>query len=57
MKSYLVKLFLPNGGFEYVDKDYRMELGEYVLYSADDGRVSGHLNQFKDIKEDEGSED
>ena len=44
------------GGFEYVDKDCRMELGEYVLYSADNNRVCGHLNHFKGTKEDEGSE-
>jgi hypothetical protein len=27
------------GGFEYVDVDYRSELGDYVFYTADDDRV------------------
>jgi hypothetical protein len=27
------------GGFEYCDKDCRIELGDYVVYFADDDRV------------------
>ena len=34
------------GGFEYVDKDYRYEFGDYVFYSAEEGRVQGHLETF-----------
>ena len=34
------------GGFEYVDKDYRHELGEFVFYSVDDNRVREHVETF-----------
>jgi hypothetical protein len=34
------------GGFEYVDKDCRYELGTYVFYSANDDRVQEHLEEF-----------
>lgn len=36
------------GGFEYVDKDYRYTLGDYVFYSADDERVQSLLDDFLD---------
>ena len=31
------------GGFEYIDKEYRQEIGEWVFYSAEADRVAGHL--------------
>lgn len=34
------------GGFEYVAKEYRLELGSYVVYSAHDERVAKHLDYF-----------
>ena len=34
------------GGFEYVDKEYRHEFGDYVFYSAEDNRVRGHLETY-----------
>jgi hypothetical protein len=34
------------GGFEYVDKDYRFELGDFVFYSVDDNRVREHVETF-----------
>lgn len=34
------------GGFEYVDKDYRFELGDFVFYSVDDDRVRDHVETF-----------
>ena len=34
------------GGFEYVDKYCRTEIGEWVFYSAGDDRVAGHLSRF-----------
>lgn len=43
------------GGFEYVDKDCRFEIGDWVMYSSDDSRVYGHLERFQ--KEDEDEED
>jgi hypothetical protein len=34
------------GGFEYVDTQYRHEMGDFVFYSAEDDRVRGHLEQY-----------
>ena len=34
------------GGFEYVDKDYRREVGDYVFYLAGDDRVRGHIERY-----------
>lgn len=34
------------GGFEYVDKDYRREVGDYVFYLAEDDRVREHLDRY-----------
>lgn len=34
------------GGFEYVDKAYRREVGDYVFYLAEDDRVRGHIERF-----------
>jgi hypothetical protein len=36
------------GGFEYVDKDYRKEIGEWVFYSAEDDRVARHLVRYNE---------
>lgn len=41
------------GGFEYCDKDYRHELGDYVVYTADDDRVQEHIAIFYDQDESE----
>ena len=40
------------GGFEYVDKEYRIEIGDYVIYSNCDDRVSDCLERYYD-KENE----
>jgi DNA-binding transcriptional ArsR family regulator len=34
------------GGFEYVDKEYRVEMGDYVFYLAEDERVGGHISDY-----------
>jgi hypothetical protein len=34
------------GGFEYVDSEYRVEMGDFVFYMCDDERVRGHIEQF-----------
>lgn len=34
------------GGFEYVDKDARIECGDYVIYTNDDSRVADCLEQY-----------
>lgn len=39
------------GGFEYVDKDYRHELGDFVFYSVDDERVREHVEEFTNQEE------
>ena len=39
------------GGFEYVDKEFRQELGGYVFYSNESARVADHLIYYQDHKE------
>ena len=39
------------GGFEYVDKEARTELGKYVFYNAEDGRVAECIARYEDSKE------
>lgn len=34
------------GGFEYVDKEYRYEVGDYVFYNGEDERVRDHLDKY-----------
>ena len=41
------------GGFEYVDKDYRREVGDYVFYLAEDSRVKGHIDRYYGVEETE----
>jgi hypothetical protein len=41
------------GGFEYVDKEYRREIGDWVFYSAEDNRVHGHLDRYNEVEEEE----
>jgi len=36
------------GGFEYVDADYKTQVGEYTIYYADDERVAGCLEIYND---------
>ena len=40
------------GGFEYVDKDFRKEMGDYVFYFRESSRVADHIDQFFDREED-----
>ena len=39
------------GGFEYVDKEYRKEIGDYVFYLRDGGRVEDHIDRYFDKEE------
>jgi len=41
------------GGFEYVGKDYRQEIGDWVFYSAEDDRVAEHLDRYKEEEPEE----
>jgi hypothetical protein len=34
------------GGFEYVDKDHRREMGDFVFYSRESGRVADCIDRF-----------
>lgn len=34
------------GGFEYIEKEHRMEVGGHVFYSDQDSRVSSCLKRF-----------
>jgi hypothetical protein len=39
------------GGFEYVDSEFRHEMGDYVFYSYEDSRVQGHLEEYLNREE------
>jgi hypothetical protein len=45
------------GGFEYVDKDYRMGVGDFVFYFSDDERVNNCLDHFRVNQKDEAQEE
>ena len=47
------RTFRHYGGFNDVDSDHRLELGDYVLYSADDPRVAEHIAIAIDAMDDE----
>ena len=34
------------GGFEYVDEEHVLAIGDYVFYHAEDERVAGHLSEY-----------
>ena len=38
------------GGFEYVDKDFRNEIGDYVIYTNGDDRVLNCLERYYDME-------
>lgn len=41
------------GGFEYVSKEYRQPMGEYVIYLGEDDRVRGYIsNHYCDKDKD-----
>lgn len=48
VKKYNEKALLYYGGFEYVKKEYRYELGNYVFYSANDDRVGNAIDTYMD---------
>ena len=39
------------GGFEYVDKNARMECGDYVIYTDSDSRVYDCLDYYRETEE------
>jgi len=40
------------GGFEYVDSQFRHEMGDYVFYSAENSRVRDHLEQYLNLMDE-----
>ena len=40
------------GGFEYIEKEYRREVGDYVFYLIEADRVREALNKFYGIERD-----
>jgi hypothetical protein len=42
------------GGFEYVDKEARTEMGDYVFYMATDNRVQNHIDRWLDTQREDG---
>ena len=46
------------GGFEYVSKEYRVGMGEWVFYLAEDSRVREHLaHLFPELRDGEWDEE
>lgn len=41
------------GGFEYVDKEFRNEIGDYVIYTNGDSRVADCLERYYEEAEAE----
>jgi hypothetical protein len=41
------------GGFEYVDKEFRQVIGDYVVYLNGDERVLGHIERYYEKQEAE----
>lgn len=41
------------GGFEYVDKEFIQEIGNYVIYLNGDERVLGHIERYYESLEAE----
>jgi hypothetical protein len=39
------------GGFQYVDKDFRNEIGDYVIYTNGDDRVLMCLTNYYEVTE------
>jgi exo-beta-1,3-glucanase (GH17 family) len=44
------------GGFEYVDKEHKVTVGNYVIYSNEDSRVSNLIDNLLGVGEDEEDE-
>lgn len=38
------------GGFEYVDKEYRSQIGDFVFYMGEDSRVRDHIEHWLESK-------
>lgn len=45
------------GGFEYVDKNYRTEVGDFVFYSSGDERVYDCLDYYNNPDDEEGADE
>lgn len=43
-------------GYEYVDKEFRQEYGDYVFYLYDEGRVTESIDHYYSKEEDEVSD-
>ena len=41
------------GGFEYIDEEYRVVVGEITFYSSDHGRVADAIEYYNDLQERE----
>ena len=48
-RSWNVRSLEYYGGFEYVDSDYKTQMGEYTIYFADDERVEGCLECYSEL--------
>lgn len=41
------------GGFEYIDAEYRTQVGDYVFYSSEASRVADLIETWESTKEEE----
>lgn len=41
------------GGFEYVQADDQIEIGDYVFYTTDSDRVRDHIERWEETTEDD----
>jgi hypothetical protein len=41
------------GGFEYVDKDSKSRIGDFVVYMDEDDRVARAIEHFVELKEEQ----
>ena len=45
------------GGFEYIDIEYKMSVGDITFYSEDHSRVADALEYYNALQEQQGEED
>ena len=44
------------GGFEYIDAEYRVTVGEITFYSSDHSRVADAIEYYEELQSNQGEE-
>lgn len=57
VKKYDDRVLQYYGGFEYIDKEFRYELGDYVFYSRDAERVDMCFNRLEESESESDIDD